>query len=295
MPWRRLLLVVSLSWFLQAGLAIAMAPFLQLSQTGIYPCHTILVSSKSQDAWRFQNSSELEPVLWVPKKQVSLVLYWVMWPPSTAFLSGIDSGWYNDVQYWGKYDPSKDYTQDSWLSTATTVTFSSESVTSRNIDHDEMKKNRYYRYVEKATGWPLPSMYGSVNYRLGTEPDPNGGGLPWEAPRYEWALPVPEIAALSASFKAAHLYALPDEFLPFRPLLVGSLVNTGVFSLFSTAIWLFFRRLWRLVSGAKKRERIARGECIRCGYPLGDMDQCPECGPRLSRRRRSLDHKTPQP
>lgn len=274
---------------MQAGLAIAIAPFLQFSQTGIYPRHTILVSSKSQDAWRFQVSNELEPISWTPRKQASLVLYWVMWPPSTAFLSGVGCGWYNDVQYWGKYDPSKDYPQDSWLSAATAVTFSSESVTSHNIDLDEMKKTRYYRYVEKAAGWPLPSMYGLVNYRLGTVPDPNGGGLPWEAPKYEWAMPVPGFAALSTSFKATHF--LPDAFFPFRPLLVGSLVNTGVFTLFFTAVWFFFRRLWRLVSGAKKRERIARGECFRCGYPLGDMELCPECGPRKPWWRRSLGHE----
>ena len=26
------------------------------------------------------------------------------------------------------------------------------------------------------------------------------------------------------------------------------------------------------------RSRIARGECVRCGYPLGTLDHCSECG-----------------
>ncbi len=26
------------------------------------------------------------------------------------------------------------------------------------------------------------------------------------------------------------------------------------------------------------RSRIAKGECVRCGYPLGTQDRCSECG-----------------
>lgn len=26
------------------------------------------------------------------------------------------------------------------------------------------------------------------------------------------------------------------------------------------------------------RSRIAKGECVRCGYPLGAREQCSECG-----------------
>ena len=29
---------------------------------------------------------------------------------------------------------------------------------------------------------------------------------------------------------------------------------------------------------AQIRSRIAKGECVRCGYPLGTLDRCSECG-----------------
>lgn len=147
---------------------------------------------------------------------------------------------------------------------------------SRRISPEKIERTREIRVIEQAVGWPLPSMYGRIRYRLGEIPDPVAG-FPWEGPRYEWGVRIPYIGHNHA-FGGSPIPAFDDPILPLRPILAGTLLNTGFFALLFYAVWIVVRRLWHLLTGARARERFARGECIRCGYTLGDLVTCPECG-----------------
>jgi hypothetical protein len=55
-------------------------------------------------------------------------------------------------------------------------------------------------------------------------------------------------------------------------LVQGAAVATIALASFG---FLFFRKSRH---ESQIRSRIARGECVRCGYPLGTLDRCSECG-----------------
>ncbi len=268
--------VLVVSWGTQSILAMAISPFVQYRKA-FFPQSVMLTSNRTDVILYIRSSYRLEPITWTPARQSTLFLDWFLWPPSTTFLSGIDCGWHNDVEYRGWIDPSKNYRYDSWVHKAARVDFPAASVLSHPVRPDEIKKTRRFRYVETAVGWPFPSMYGSISYRLGTEPDPVHGLL-WESLRYEWAAPVPAALCITPAFRLSHTAAMPEFFVPLKPILTGSVLNTAFFGMVYTAIWTLTCRLWRIISGATKRERKKRGECVKCGYPLEGLQRCPECG-----------------
>ena len=64
------------------------------------------------------------------------------------------------------------------------------------------------------------------------------------------------------------------NFIPLRPLLVGTIVNTALYSVLALGLLLIPRAIRR-----SSRER--RGLCPSCGYPrhgLATNAACPECG-----------------
>lgn len=110
-------------------------------------------------------------------------------------------------------------------------------------------------------GWPFRSMTGSyLNVRRsGT----------WEYSRW-WTAEVPKAVRPSWHLKDGQG---PFTIMPLRPLVVGTALNTLVWG------GLFFGG-WVLVDWRRTRARVQRGECTRCGYPMGSLPRCPECGHR---------------
>lgn len=152
------------------------------------------------------------------------------------------------------------------------------SIMAYKSDSHEVVTTGYARAVEQATGWPWPSMYGRVRYRLSDIEDPVLGFV-WEKPRYEWSVPIPHLFTLSDGTRVP---AFDDALLPLRPILLGGLANAGLYGLgLYVVYWIVlsaFRLVWRQLTKARKHERIGRGECVQCGYLLGDLKTCPECG-----------------
>lgn len=62
-----------------------------------------------------------------------------------------------------------------------------------------------------------------------------------------------------------------DRFIPLRPLWPGFAINT---MFYAAILWLLFAAPGFM----RKRVRIKRGSCARCGYPWGAGALCSECG-----------------
>jgi hypothetical protein len=65
--------------------------------------------------------------------------------------------------------------------------------------------------------------------------------------------------------------------VPALPIWRGLAINTGLFALVFWGVYYFPRR-------AKQLARHRRGQCSRCGYYLGELAMCPECGTRVDVR-----------
>jgi hypothetical protein len=103
-------------------------------------------------------------------------------------------------------------------------------------------------------------------------------------PRANWDMKGPRVAARDYGWQwslPAHttfLYAgatVPtDRMLPLRPIWPGFAINT-VF--YAGVLWLLFAAPFAM----RRRRRIKRGLCPKCGYDLrgSESKECPECGP----------------
>jgi hypothetical protein len=97
----------------------------------------------------------------------------------------------------------------------------------------------------------------------------------WTVP-IRWRLPDPVWTGYNASAPA--LGQLPHtRSIPRRVEWAGMVANVSIFGL---APWL----AWHLWTAARWRLRIVRGRCGRCGYEVGGLSTCPECGTSLVRR-----------
>ncbi len=102
---------------------------------------------------------------------------------------------------------------------------------------------------------------------------PMGTGAGVEANAYGWPMRSFRATTAPADSGAAAMTWPRNWVLLYQPLLVGTLMNSAVFSapgaLFF-ALLLFVRR-WRL---------RRKGRCVRCGYDLSSVPTgaCPECG-----------------
>jgi hypothetical protein len=64
----------------------------------------------------------------------------------------------------------------------------------------------------------------------------------------------------------------------------GWAITFPIWCLFLLAVWPAVGWLRRYVARVRANRRIARGECVACGYDLRgiDADRCPECGVSLT-------------
>ena len=63
--------------------------------------------------------------------------------------------------------------------------------------------------------------------------------------------------------------------LPLRPIWPGFAINT---ILFAAALWLLIPGPFALRRFIRRR----RGQCVKCGYPVGESAMCTECGRELA-------------
>jgi len=119
-----------------------------------------------------------------------------------------------------------------------------------------LPKSDVHGTTVRALGWPLPALWSVSDYsetysRL-------NGALVFDLP------PGPVIAGGQEQRQLV---------LPYLPVWRGLLVDTALFS----GIWAVFLML---TPAERRRRRLARGLCPRCGYDLcGSIDGgCPECG-----------------
>ncbi len=245
-------------------MALAITPFLQYGHRfGLMKFTGDGIVEKTNEIWGIGPNITLLPIEWpYPHKPVYDIF------PDSWSLSKINVG-YRIIAYYGGH-PSEQHQYQvipgvpRW------------SVMARKGDPEKALRTRYLKTIEYAVGWPFPSMYGRVRYRLSEEVDPVSRGFAFESPRYEWAI---QLDNLHTFRNGTRIPVMDDALLPLRPILFGTVANSVFYGLiFYAAFWIVLRRLWRLLTGAKKRERFKRGECIGCGYPLGDLGRCPECG-----------------
>lgn len=112
-----------------------------------------------------------------------------------------------------------------------------------------------------AAGWPMPStvLYESL----------------WDLPQYAPNASSPSKGKIMSGLSVPAL-ARSDAIgsrnrLPTDIRVVGTIVNTLVIaSLLAGGVWTK-----RRIHGAWRR---GRGLCVRCGYSLGSLPTCPECG-----------------
>lgn len=147
------------------------------------------------------------------------------------------------------------------------------------VDVAAIKASNEFRIIEVAVGWPLPSVRGRV--RLQPASPETRSTQSWSNPAYEWAVPV---AAWEQRHGSLVYGDLEYPFLPLRPLLWGSLVNTAITAFGISLFVAVSRAVYDFPLGGRRRRRIKASRCVKCGYPLGSLAACPECGCRVHRR-----------
>lgn len=114
--------------------------------------------------------------------------------------------------------------------------------------------------VELVSGWPMPAIRGE-----------------WRGMYSDYYL-EPEVLS-------KHAFIMPSGrpipiILGYEPLWPGFLVNVLVLGAPVYGFWWLGR--WSIVA-AKKSRRRRNGLCAECGYELGMLDTCPECGEAVRR------------
>ncbi len=106
-----------------------------------------------------------------------------------------------------------------------------------------------FRAGETRAGLPLKSVRGGFGVI-------HPGGIVL----YRWAVRVP----------------FSHRLIPYRPIMLGSVVNT---LLYSAVLWLLIPVPFVL----RRFLRVRRGLCPKCAYPMGESAVCTECGRELPR------------
>ncbi|MCC6660338.1 MAG: hypothetical protein IT437_05580 [Phycisphaerales bacterium] len=111
-----------------------------------------------------------------------------------------------------------------------------------------------------AVGWPMRAFESS---------DPGFAGAASQA---EFArAQTAAMSRPSSSNLPKFLHAHPYRELPTAVLPLGLAVDTLVFAAATGGLWFGF-------STARAARRRRAGKCLSCGYPLGALARCPECG-----------------
>ena len=160
----------------------------------------------------------------------------------------------DELGYW-------DITVDQW---------SGIGITIRQIRCDPVSDVSSFAPVTPAeiqTGWPLRCFVAtSAPATDNSSASILKNGLPIES---RWTTSRPLVGSFTAWIGFGNT---ASAIVPLKPDLAPLLANVvfwaGVcFIIFIVPFWL------------RKRLRIARGQCVRCRYPVRGLAYCPECGP----------------
>ncbi len=140
---------------------------------------------------------------------------------------------------WEEYAPPNAPSSDGPLTDAIGIGFESSSAYAS-------PPGEIFRVRETRAGLPLKSVRGGFGVI-------HPGGIML----YRWAVRVP----------------FSHRLIPYRPIMLGSVVNT---LLYSAVLWLLICSPFAL----RRLIRQRRGLCPACGYDLrhGEHEACPECG-----------------
>ena len=116
--------------------------------------------------------------------------------------------------------------------------------------------------ITDAVGWPHRAFKADLLLEPSTKDEALLGGIGLMPTRDIWALPTwtPNKSGLTEW-----------RVLPLTPIWRGLVVDV--------AFWAVVAAM--LVEGtryARRRWRRSRGRCVSCGYVLGTLTRCPECG-----------------
>jgi len=114
------------------------------------------------------------------------------------------------------------------------------------------------RRAAAAFGWPFLALHAS--HDVAWTATASGG------PRYASSGGAPTVTGTAT-----------PTFIPYRPILVGFALNTGLYAL---ALALILYVLFRPMRALKELLRLRRGHCLVCDYDLryDFVRGCPECG-----------------
>jgi hypothetical protein len=115
-------------------------------------------------------------------------------------------------------------------------------------------------------GWPVPAM----QWRVAFVAKGMGDKL---------VIPTGMTTGVKLPGQPIHsvVWYAPSQFerrLPLLPVWPGFAVSTVLYASLAAAVWL----LCRARSTLRRRHRIRRGLCLACGYAVGGLPICPECG-----------------
>jgi hypothetical protein len=116
-------------------------------------------------------------------------------------------------------------------------------------------------------GWPCLSLSGERFEHQAAQVVPAGSTWPLSDSTVQWAIELPAPAGPQG-------WMLRGDLLPLRPLWPGFAINT-VF--YAAIVWL----LCAVPLALRRRNRIRKGLCAKCGYDLRGIASepaCPECG-----------------
>jgi hypothetical protein len=125
--------------------------------------------------------------------------------------------------------------------------------------------------LRMTTGFPLPCMRWTP-FAAGDLPE-SGSHNPWHI-----GLDLPGKQVINPGVKRA---------LPLRPLLWPAAINTAAYTLLAFILLSTFAAL-------RARLRRRRGQCAACGYAVGNLPKCPECG-RVTATSPAPDPQSPVP
>ncbi len=124
------------------------------------------------------------------------------------------------------------------------------------------------RVISYRAGWPMRALaWQSADQRnfLKTITGLRGRGPRKDLThsRLSRGIPLPD-------FITTRIRTLNDT-IPIQPILPGFLINTALYTLI---LYLLFTTPGRI----RRRSRLRRHACLKCGYHIQNLTRCPECG-----------------
>lgn len=129
----------------------------------------------------------------------------------------------------------------------------------------EYKSGSRQRLIE-AGGWPCLSLSGGLVI------DWTRSNSHVTIAEREWTITLPPLQPRNSVWKSS---VAESRILPLRPVWPGFAIDT---ILYAAALWLGGLASSGLRGAIRRRNRLQRGMCPHCAYPIGESAVCTECG-----------------